>query len=163
MNLSNTNWFILISCDRYPGEMHMVHYNSRYANFAEASRHSDGLAVLAIFLQVNTIFIIKLSSNNTSQITIQPIMVISWQRRTMRRWNRCWISSARSSKRAKKWLWPPNCHCASCCPTTLRTSIAISDRWPLPDVRRSSRGPSSIRPSPYLRIKYFFLFFFIFF
>ena len=30
----------------------MVHYNTKYGSFAEASQHSDGVAVLGIFLKV---------------------------------------------------------------------------------------------------------------
>ncbi|XP_066977822.1 uncharacterized protein [Macrobrachium rosenbergii] len=36
----------------YPAELHLVHYNSKYASAAEALTHSDGLAVLGIFLEI---------------------------------------------------------------------------------------------------------------
>jgi len=39
---------------RYSGELHLVHYNSKYANIAEAAANKDGIAVLGIFLQVET-------------------------------------------------------------------------------------------------------------
>lgn len=42
----------------YPAEMHMVHFNTKYGSFAEASKYEDGVAVLAIFLKV--IFVIAM-------------------------------------------------------------------------------------------------------
>jgi carbonic anhydrase len=39
----------------YAGEMHLVHYNSKYGDFDSALKHSDGLAVLGVFFQVNSI------------------------------------------------------------------------------------------------------------
>lgn len=37
---------------RYAAELHMVHYNTKYPSYAEATNHDDGLAVLGIFLKV---------------------------------------------------------------------------------------------------------------
>uniref|UniRef100_A0A8C7EDQ5 Carbonic anhydrase n=1 Tax=Nothoprocta perdicaria TaxID=30464 RepID=A0A8C7EDQ5_NOTPE len=37
---------------RFPAEIHVVHYNTKYDNFKEAMVHPDGLAVLGAFLQV---------------------------------------------------------------------------------------------------------------
>ena len=39
----------------YAGEMHLVHYNSKYGDYKSALKHSDGLAVLGILFQVNSI------------------------------------------------------------------------------------------------------------
>eukprot|EP00088_Acartia_fossae_P007257 TRINITY_DN13390_c0_g1_i1.p1 TRINITY_DN13390_c0_g1~~TRINITY_DN13390_c0_g1_i1.p1 ORF type:complete len:268 (+),score=84.47 TRINITY_DN13390_c0_g1_i1:26-805(+) len=36
----------------FDGELHLVHYNTKYADFGEAVDKPDGLAVLGIFLQV---------------------------------------------------------------------------------------------------------------
>ena len=36
----------------YAGELHIVHYNSKYGSFAEATQHSDGLAVLAVLIEL---------------------------------------------------------------------------------------------------------------
>ena len=36
----------------FVGELHIVHYNSKYGSFAEATRHSDGLAVLGILIEL---------------------------------------------------------------------------------------------------------------
>ncbi|XP_066977821.1 uncharacterized protein [Macrobrachium rosenbergii] len=36
----------------HPAELHLVHYNSKYGSAAEALTHSDGLAVLGIFLEI---------------------------------------------------------------------------------------------------------------
>ncbi|KAK3607973.1 hypothetical protein CHS0354_009911 [Potamilus streckersoni] len=36
----------------FDGEIHLVHYNSKYSNLAEAMHKSDGLAVIGVFLQV---------------------------------------------------------------------------------------------------------------
>jgi carbonic anhydrase len=35
----------------YDAEMHLVHYNSKYATFADALKEKDGLAVLGVFLE----------------------------------------------------------------------------------------------------------------
>lgn len=37
---------------RYPAELHIVHYGQKYDNFTEASKHPDGLAVLAVLIEV---------------------------------------------------------------------------------------------------------------
>lgn len=34
-------------------EAHLVHINSKYANFTEAIKHVDGLAVAAFFIQAD--------------------------------------------------------------------------------------------------------------
>jgi hypothetical protein len=39
--------------ERYPAELHIVHYGQKYDNFTEASKHPDGLAVLAVLIEVN--------------------------------------------------------------------------------------------------------------
>ncbi|KAK4026003.1 hypothetical protein OUZ56_015032 [Daphnia magna] len=44
----------LIKSKSYPAELHLVHYNTKYGSFADATMHSDGLAVLGIFLQVGS-------------------------------------------------------------------------------------------------------------
>ena len=37
----------------YSGELHLVHWNkTKYPTFNEAAKHSDGLAVLGVFLKV---------------------------------------------------------------------------------------------------------------
>ncbi|XP_068784801.1 carbonic anhydrase 9-like isoform X4 [Struthio camelus] len=41
-----------INNHRFPAEIHVVHYNTKYDNFEEAMVHPDGLAVLGAFLQV---------------------------------------------------------------------------------------------------------------
>ena len=43
----------LIDNCRYQAELHIVHYNSKYENFCEASKHPDGLAVLAILMTIS--------------------------------------------------------------------------------------------------------------
>uniref|UniRef100_U3JQR5 Carbonic anhydrase n=2 Tax=Ficedula albicollis TaxID=59894 RepID=U3JQR5_FICAL len=37
---------------RYAGELHLLHWNPKYSNYLDAKRRTDGIAVLAIFLQV---------------------------------------------------------------------------------------------------------------
>ncbi|NXA16140.1 CAH3 anhydrase, partial [Sapayoa aenigma] len=37
---------------RYAGEIHLLHWNPKYSNYLDARRRTDGIAVLAIFLQV---------------------------------------------------------------------------------------------------------------
>jgi hypothetical protein len=36
----------------YVGELHIVHYNSKYGSFSEASKHSDGLAGLGVLIEL---------------------------------------------------------------------------------------------------------------
>ena len=36
----------------FAGELHIVHYNAKYGSFSEATKHSDGLAVLAILIEL---------------------------------------------------------------------------------------------------------------
>lgn len=36
----------------YPAELHLVHWNTKYANFGEAASKPDGLAVVGVFLQI---------------------------------------------------------------------------------------------------------------
>lgn len=39
----------------YSGELHLVHWNhTKYPTFEEAAKHPDGLAVLGVFLKVNS-------------------------------------------------------------------------------------------------------------
>ncbi|NWT44508.1 CAH9 anhydrase, partial [Chroicocephalus maculipennis] len=40
---------------RFAGEIHVVHYNTKYDSFSEAMVHPDGLAVLGAFLEVSPI------------------------------------------------------------------------------------------------------------
>ncbi|XP_024061846.2 carbonic anhydrase 3-like [Terrapene carolina triunguis] len=37
---------------KYAGELHLIHWYSKYSNYAEALRNYDGVAILGIFLQV---------------------------------------------------------------------------------------------------------------
>uniref|UniRef100_A0A803JV11 Carbonic anhydrase n=1 Tax=Xenopus tropicalis TaxID=8364 RepID=A0A803JV11_XENTR len=37
---------------RYAGEMHFIHWNSKYDNITEAKKHPDGVAIIAVFLKV---------------------------------------------------------------------------------------------------------------
>ncbi|XP_057367327.1 putative carbonic anhydrase 3 [Daphnia carinata] len=41
-----------IANKRYPAELHMVHFSQKYDNFTEASKHPDGLAVLAVLIEM---------------------------------------------------------------------------------------------------------------
>ena len=49
--LANT-FFKYLSIGSYPAELHIVHYGQKYDNFTEASKHPDGLAVLAVMIEV---------------------------------------------------------------------------------------------------------------
>ena len=37
----------------FAGELHIVHYKAKYGSFAEATKHSDGLAVLAVLIELS--------------------------------------------------------------------------------------------------------------
>ncbi|XP_063307349.1 carbonic anhydrase 2-like [Pelobates fuscus] len=37
---------------KYEAELHLVHWNTKYASFGEAVKHCDGLAVVGVFLRV---------------------------------------------------------------------------------------------------------------
>lgn len=37
---------------KYPAELHLVHWNTKYASFAEAAGQPDGLAVVGVFLEI---------------------------------------------------------------------------------------------------------------
>ncbi|XP_075711263.1 carbonic anhydrase 12 [Rhinoderma darwinii] len=39
---------------RFPAEMHIVHYNAKYADFSTAMEAADGLAVLGIFIEIGS-------------------------------------------------------------------------------------------------------------
>lgn len=38
--------------ESYPGELHLVHYNTKYPNVSASLPHSDGLAVIGVFLDI---------------------------------------------------------------------------------------------------------------
>ena len=42
---------------RFAGEIHLVHYNSKYENLKKALTYHDGLAVVAVLLQVRFIYL----------------------------------------------------------------------------------------------------------
>ncbi len=37
---------------RYSAELHLVHYNTKYGSFSEATKYDDGLAVLGVLIKV---------------------------------------------------------------------------------------------------------------
>ncbi|KAM9775024.1 carbonic anhydrase 1-like [Syngnathus typhle] len=41
-----------VSGNKYPAELHLVHWNTKYGNFGEAASKPDGLAVVGVFLQI---------------------------------------------------------------------------------------------------------------
>ena len=40
----------MLRSKRYAAELHLVHYNTKYNSFAEATNHADGLAVLGVLM-----------------------------------------------------------------------------------------------------------------
>ncbi len=42
----------VIGSNRFPAEMHLVHFNKKYGSVSEAVKHDDGLAVLGVLLKV---------------------------------------------------------------------------------------------------------------
>lgn len=47
----------VIGSHQYPAEMHLVHFNQKYGSVSEAVNHYDGLAVLAVLIEVRTVTI----------------------------------------------------------------------------------------------------------
>uniref|UniRef100_A0A8D2IP55 Carbonic anhydrase n=1 Tax=Varanus komodoensis TaxID=61221 RepID=A0A8D2IP55_VARKO len=45
----------VVDATRYAGEIHMVHWYSKYSNYADALRKPDGAAIIAILLQLKRI------------------------------------------------------------------------------------------------------------
>ncbi|XP_061522249.1 carbonic anhydrase 1-like [Phycodurus eques] len=41
-----------VAGNKYPAELHLVHWNTKYANFGEAASKPNGLAVVGVFLQI---------------------------------------------------------------------------------------------------------------
>lgn len=66
---------------RYPVELHLVHYRGKYCRLSKASSHPDGLAVVAVFMEISendnvklrNFFreVVKVSGHNSS-INISP-------------------------------------------------------------------------------------------
>ena len=52
-----------INHTHYPCELHLVHFNSKYANLTEAENYADGVAVLGIFMEVTSIIQINKKDN----------------------------------------------------------------------------------------------------
>jgi carbonic anhydrase len=50
--MANKTIFIIIGGVGYAGEIHLVHMNTKYTTMEDAMKHGDGLAVLAVFLNV---------------------------------------------------------------------------------------------------------------
>lgn len=42
-------------------QLHLVHWNTKYASFGEAASQPDGLAVVGVFLQVSSYFCFHLT------------------------------------------------------------------------------------------------------
>jgi len=40
---------------RFPMELHLVHYNSKYGNFSNALNYADGLAVIGVFAEISSV------------------------------------------------------------------------------------------------------------
>jgi hypothetical protein len=69
----------------FAGEIHFVHWNRQYGTIDQAVRHRDGLAVVAVFLEVRNIFrngtflkhlTINSSTLNSSFIVFPKIFII---------------------------------------------------------------------------------------
>lgn len=85
---------------RYPMEIHFVHYNDRYRSIDEALKHSDGLAVIGAFFEIEherhptfdqlieQFCLIKHSGSNASDVPIFPMKtLLPADRRTFYRYN----------------------------------------------------------------------------
>lgn len=51
MNEQKNQYFLY----SFPLELHAVHWNKKYGNMSEATKYSDGLAVLGYLIRVNEI------------------------------------------------------------------------------------------------------------
>ena len=63
------------------GELHIVHYNTKYENFSTAMNMSDGLAVLGFFIKVIVVkvgrFLIDIKSKCSSNEVKQPTIYLT--------------------------------------------------------------------------------------
>ncbi|KAL6424262.1 hypothetical protein ACFW04_009829 [Cataglyphis niger] len=57
---------------RYPMEMHIVHRNKAYSNFSHALQHEDGVAVIAVFFQLQD------EQNELLQSLVNKLPDIQW-------------------------------------------------------------------------------------
>ena len=65
----------LINSKRYAAEMHLVHYNTKYSSFAEATSYPDGLAVLGVMLHPQSVIGHKGISKITQTVVAPPSLI----------------------------------------------------------------------------------------
>ena len=65
----------LINSKRYAAEMHLVHYNTKYSSFAEATSYPDGLAVLGVMLHPQLVRGHKGFSEITKTVVAPPSLI----------------------------------------------------------------------------------------
>jgi len=61
----------------------LVHYNTKYGSFSEATKYEDGLAVLGVFIKVRV---------TSSVYNDLPIIIIIIKKKNVEGWEKCKFS-----------------------------------------------------------------------
>ncbi|XP_043463555.1 carbonic anhydrase-like [Leptopilina heterotoma] len=72
-----------IHCNRFPLELHLVHYRRGYGSVKEAMNYKDGLVVIGIIFQIKSEFITYKGSLTTPPCTETVTWIISKQLSTV--------------------------------------------------------------------------------
>ncbi|KRY12892.1 Carbonic anhydrase 7 [Trichinella patagoniensis] len=114
----------------YAGEIHIVHRNANYSTFEEACKHSDGIAVVAVFLNES------LDDNLALEPLVQMISKIQFKNESVTFPQgfdiKCLIPGKINLDKREFWTYegslttPPCCECVLW--TVFRAAIPISSR-----------------------------------
>lgn len=55
-------------------QLHLVHWNTKYASFGEAASQPDGLAVVGVFLQVSSILLLSFATMHSLAAMLRMIL-----------------------------------------------------------------------------------------
>ncbi len=140
---------------RYVAEVHIVHWDTKYGNFVNATKHNDGLAVLGVLVEVNT-NIFHLEQKNRILTLVLNGRLISCKLETT-------LLSAISNNSRNSWMSdapkPTSCPIPSQLPISFRTALQASTDtqglWPTPGVTKTSSGRYSTPQSPFPKDRYY--------
>ena len=127
----------------FPGELHLVHYSTKYPSFTEASKHVDGLAVLGIFIKVSVrpfhfVFptqqknpwllsekkkILKYFQGVKTSISLKINYAKGWAQ-----WQSFIPNYCRATERSRRWRWGNNTEetCSAPWPTSEANCFVLS-------------------------------------